>query len=171
VDGAETAPGRWLVRMFGFPRAASATPVVVEIAATPEGEDWTRCFGGQRFRSRMCPHDRPGRVREAFGPFTFDLALSADAEGLRMRVEGWRLGRLPLPRRLAPRSEAREAVDASGRFRFEVPIRLPLLGHWCATAAGWCRRPRRRTGFPAAPASAMLVRTGGRPHGWTRQRL
>jgi hypothetical protein len=128
VEGAETAPGRWVAAVFGFPPAADPVPVEVEIAATPEGEDWERSFGGRRFRSRMRPHGRSGRVSEGFGPFSFDLALSADTEGLGMRVEGWRLGRLPLPRRAAPRSEARETVDAEGRFRFDVPIHLPLLG-------------------------------------------
>jgi hypothetical protein len=136
VEGAETAPGRWIARVFGFPPAADAVPVEVEIAATPEGEHWTRSFGGRCFRSRMRPHERPGFIREGFGPFSFDLALSADAEELRMRVDGWRLGRLPLPRRLAPRSEARETVDAAGRFRFEVPIRLPLLGR-LVRYSGW----------------------------------
>ncbi|CAA9240407.1 MAG: hypothetical protein AVDCRST_MAG08-1594 [uncultured Acetobacteraceae bacterium] len=136
VEGAETAPGRWIARVFGFPPAADAVPVAVEIAATPGGEDWTRSFGERRFRSRMRPHERPGSICECFGPFTFDLALSAGPDALRMRVEGWRLGRLPLPRRLAPRNEARETVDAAGRFRFEVPIRLPLLGR-LVRYSGW----------------------------------
>lgn len=128
VEGAETAQGRWIARLFGFPEAGDAVPVEVEIAAMPDGEEWTRRFGGQRFRSRMRPHGRHGLIREHFGPFRFDLVLSADAQGLRMRVDGWRLGRLPLPKRVAPRGEALESVDADGRFRFDVRIRLPLLG-------------------------------------------
>lgn len=136
VEGAETAPGRWVAWLFGFPPAGDAVAVAVEIAAVPEGEGWTRRFGGRRLRSRMRPHGRPGLVREWFGPFGFDLALSADARGLRMRVVGWRLGRLPLPEALAPRSEAAESVDAEGRFRFDVPVRLPLLGR-IVRCSGW----------------------------------
>jgi len=136
VEGAETAPGRWIARVFGFLPAADAVPVAVEMAATPEGEDWTRSFGGRRFRSRMRPHERPGFIREGFGPFAFDLALSAGPDALRMRVEGWRIGRMPLPRRLAPRSHAEETVDAAGRFHFEVPISVPLVGR-LVRYSGW----------------------------------
>ena len=131
--------------------------MAVEIAAPPEGEEWSRCFGGQRFRSRMRPHPRAGMIREGFGPFIFDLALSADAEGLRMRVDGWRLGRLPLPRRLAPRSEARETVDAAGRFRFEVPIGLPLLGR-LVRYRGWL--------VPEAVDGAGYARTAALVRRW-----
>ena len=35
---------------------------------------------------------------------------------------------LPLPRFLAPRSQARAFVDDTGRYRFDVPITLPLIG-------------------------------------------
>jgi hypothetical protein len=77
--------------------------------------------------SRLRPLAR-GMVRESFGPFHFDMAVSADASGISMRVIAWRLGPLPLPSFLAPRSIATETQDAAGRFRFDVPISLPLLG-------------------------------------------
>jgi hypothetical protein len=67
-------------------------------------------------------------VRESFGPFHFDMAVAADVEGVTMRVVGWRLGLLPLPAALTPRSTARETQDADGRFRFDVPVDVPLLG-------------------------------------------
>jgi Domain of unknown function (DUF4166)/Saccharopine dehydrogenase NADP binding domain len=128
VEGAATAPGRWLARLFGFPPAAATVAVRVTIAPGPDGESWTRDFGGRRLRSRMQRGERPGRLRERFGPFSFNLAVSASTSALGLRVEGWRIGRLPLPAWLAPHGEASETVDASGRFRFDVPITVPWLG-------------------------------------------
>jgi hypothetical protein len=90
-------------------------------------ETWQRDFGVRRFYSRLAPLRR-GAVSEHFGPFGFDLALEAASDGLRLRVVGWRLGRLALPLFLAPRSDAVESVDAQGRFCFDVPIALPLIG-------------------------------------------
>src|SRR5690606_30686752 len=88
---------------------------------------WEREFGDRRMRSRLrCI--RPGIVRESFGPFHFDLEMDAAEAELSMRVVGWKLGPLPLPAFLAPRSRAAERQDADGRFCFEVPIALPLLG-------------------------------------------
>jgi hypothetical protein len=47
------------------------------------------------------------------------------------------VGLPPLPRRLAIRSNARESEDDEGRFRFEVPIDLPLGLAWVFRYAGW----------------------------------
>lgn len=127
VEGAATLPARLVARLFGFPRAAERVPVRVEIEADAAGETWRRDFGGTRFRSRLSPAGS-GFVWERFGPFRFRLSVPSDAAGLGFVVRGWRLGPLPLPARLAPRSEAREGVDEAGRFRFDVPIALPLVG-------------------------------------------
>ena len=45
-----------------------------------------------------------------------------------MSISGWRMGWLPLPAFLAPRSVAREGIAANGAFTFDVPIAAPLLG-------------------------------------------
>jgi hypothetical protein len=128
VRGAASAPASIAARLFGFPRAADAVPVRVVKRLLGGGvEQWERCFGGRRMVSRLRPLAR-GMVRESFGPFHFDMAVSADASGISMRVIAWRLGPLPLPSFLAPRSIATETQDAAGRFRFDVPISLPLLG-------------------------------------------
>lgn len=71
---------------------------------------------------------RPGQVRESFGPLGFDLALETTASAFKMRVVGWRIGPIPMPSVLAPRSDAVEAEDEQGRFRFDVPIALPIVG-------------------------------------------
>ena len=129
VEGAQTAFGRIIARWFGFPGKAEDVPVTVEMIADGDSEIWRRTIGGHRFASRLspCPAGR-GRVFERFGPFSFELAVSTDGEGLRLEIIAGRLGPLPLPRALLPRSPAREFVDAAGRFRFDVPISLPLVG-------------------------------------------
>lgn len=98
-------------------------------------ETWERDFAGGRFQSRLVPLG-PGRVSETFGPFTFELAPTVAGDWLTMTIAGWRLGPLPLPRWLAPTSDAGETVDIDGRFRFDVPIALPLIGQ-AVRYRGW----------------------------------
>jgi hypothetical protein len=119
----------WLpARLFGFPRKAEAAPVrVTKTLLAPGREIWEREIGDARFRSEIV-HAGPGHVTEKFGPFTFTLALEATRERLVMSIVGWRMGWLPLPAFLAPRSVASEASSANGAFTFDVPIAAPLLG-------------------------------------------
>ena len=127
VEGANALT--WLpARLFGFPRKADAAPVRVTKTLRASGREvWEREIGGARFRSEIV-HAGPGRVTEKFGPFTFTLALEATRERLVMNIVGWRMGWLPLPAFLAPRSVASEAASADGSFTFDVPIAAPLLG-------------------------------------------
>lgn len=119
----------WLpARLFGFPRQSNAASVrVTKRLAAPGHETWEREIGGARFRSEII-HAGPGRVTERFGPFTFTLAVEATPEHLTMSIVGWRMGPLPLPAFLAPRSTAAESVNGNGVFTFDVPIAAPLLG-------------------------------------------
>ena len=127
VEGANALT--WLpARLFGFPRRADAAPVRVTKRLLGHGREvWEREIGGARFRSEIV-HAAPGRVTERFGPFTFTLALEATPDQLIMSIVGWRMGWLPLPAFLAPRSVAREGASANGAFTFDVPIAAPLLG-------------------------------------------
>jgi hypothetical protein len=114
--------------LFGLPRSAEAAPVEVEKhLVAPGREIWKRNIGGSLFRSEII-YVHPGRVSERFGPFSFDLDLAADSQRHTMTIAGWRLGPLPLPRLLAPRSTAVEAVSDNGLFTFDVPVALPLAG-------------------------------------------
>ncbi len=124
-----------VARLFGMPRASAAQTLRVTKDLSPEGEVWTRQFGDRRMRSRLRAI-APGIVRESFGPFGFDMRVSADAEALSMSVIGWRIGAMPLPSWLAPRSTATETMDAQGRVRFDVPIALPLIGR-LTHYSGW----------------------------------
>jgi hypothetical protein len=128
VTGAASRRGRVLARLFGLPTTAADVPVSVEMRADRAGEVWTRNFGGRTFRSRLAPGKRRGRVRERFGPFSFDLVLTAGPAGLDFEAVGGKLGPLPLPRALVPISHASERVDAQGRFCFDIPVVLPSVG-------------------------------------------
>ncbi|MDB5395801.1 MAG: saccharopine dehydrogenase [Rhodospirillales bacterium] len=145
VEGAQSRIGVLFARLFGFPAASEHVGVRVMMRLHPDGtETWERDFGGRRLRSRLAPSGR-ARITESFGPFTFDVAVEAEPRGLTMRVVGWRLGKLVLPRSLAPRSNAFESVDGEGLFSFEVPIAVPLLRRLVRyrgslTLVEWCRR-------------------------------
>lgn len=89
-------------------------------------EHWTRDFGGRRFSSTLS--ERGGEIVERFGPLRFRYTLIADESGgLGMEMRQWSFFGVRLPLALAPRSPARE-WEADGRFHFDVPIDLPLIG-------------------------------------------
>lgn len=133
-----------VARLFGFPAAGAGIPVAVSVSRRDEprgpAEIWARDFGGRRMISTL--RNRHGVLTETFGPLVFPLDVRADARGLAMVGRGWRLGPLPLPRGLAPRSTATEHQDQEGRFRFDIEIGAPLLGRlvryrgWLVRAAG-----------------------------------
>lgn len=136
-------------RLFGLPAAGTELPVTVSVTRGDSSDDgcevWTRNFAGQRFHSRLSA-DRSGELREAFGPFSFTLAVEADSQGLALPIAAWRVFGLPLPRFLMPSAEARETVDADGRFRFDVRLSLPFFG-LLAHYRGWLK-PRGSSDGP-----------------------
>jgi saccharopine dehydrogenase-like NADP-dependent oxidoreductase len=128
TKGAAGPLGALVARVVGLPKAQSVCPAEVAINADGERSIWRRRIGGHGFASVLSQPGEGGRIRERFGPLSMDLRLTPESERLVYRVEGWRLGPIPLPRRLAPSTRAHEAVDAQGRFVFDVEISLPLLG-------------------------------------------
>ena len=120
---------RFAARVFGLPRAAPKVPVTVTFERTPEGEKWTRDFGGQRFSTTLFAgkgrHER--LLCERFGPLTFAMALVVDGDRLQLMMRGWRVFGVPLPRALAPRGSTWE-FESNGCFRFHVEIDVPLIG-------------------------------------------
>lgn len=117
---------RLIARMMGFP-PEGCWPLHVAFREREGVESWTRDFGGHRFTSRLGAA-AGGLVFERFGPLRFLFALEADEHGLEMRFRRWSCLGLPLPPALAPRIAAREWQE-EGRFRFDVRVALPLLGH------------------------------------------
>lgn len=135
VRGAAAPLAALCARMFGMPGAADDVPVEVTKRLGPEHEVWTRRFGARTMQSRLRAA-APGLVRESFGPFDFDMRVGVENGALSMTIVGWRIGPLPLPPWLAPRSTATESQDSDGRFRFDVPIALPLVGR-LTHYSGW----------------------------------
>jgi NAD(P)-dependent dehydrogenase (short-subunit alcohol dehydrogenase family) len=116
---------RLLCRIMGFPATAAEVPVSVWMREDGGVETWRRDFGGAAFSSRLA--QRGGLLTERFGPIRFGFALRREPDGLTMHFVRWWLGPLPMPRLLMPRGIARE-YEAGGRFHFDVPIALPLIG-------------------------------------------
>ena len=128
--------------LFRFPRACGDVPLTLEIVPVGGQESWTRRFGARGFTSVLSAGPTPGRIVERFGPLAFELDLVVGRAGvLGMPVRAWRVGRLPMPRLLAPISAAREDVDERGRFRFDVELRLPFGLGRLVRYRGWlvCR--------------------------------
>lgn len=111
----------WIMR---FPRAGHHQ-LHVDFEERDGVERWTRDFGGRRFSSTL---SQSGEfLIERFGPMRFRFSLPVEHNGLAMKMQGWTFFGVPLPRCLAPRSQARE-WEEKGRFHFDVPISLPLIG-------------------------------------------
>jgi Domain of unknown function (DUF4166)/Saccharopine dehydrogenase NADP binding domain len=126
IDNGRNPLARLIRLLFGFPRAGRGVPLTVSVARSPDREVWTRNFAGKCFRSELSFSGT--HVTERFGPFTFTIGLKVDAGRLSYPVTGWRLGPLPLPLFLAPRSESFEDQTEDGRFRFDVKLSMPLAG-------------------------------------------
>lgn len=119
-------------RLLGLP-ANGRHPAVVEMtprssAGGRDDEAWVRRFGTGRFASVIRPlPDDPGAFEERAGPVSFRIRLDPDAAGFTWRLDGWRLGPLPLPRRWSPIVRAR-SFEQGGVYRFRVMVAHPWLG-------------------------------------------
>ena len=104
----------------------------------PKGakEIWTRRFGEVRFRSVQ--YERSGFLCERAGPATFVFTPVASGNGLALRLDGFRLFGLPLPRPVHPSVRTWEC-ECEGRYQFQVEARLPLAG-LIIRYAGWLAR-------------------------------
>ncbi len=145
ATGAETAAGRLVARLFGFPKSLPMVAAEVKIRRTDDGEVWIRRFGRSRFSSRLGANGDPGVLVERFGPFAFDLAITADADGFTLAVEGWRVFGQPAPRRFAPTTEARGFALVDGAYGFDVTIALAPFGR-LVRYRGRLERPHPLTG-------------------------
>ncbi len=136
VEQGSGALARLIARLMRFPPAGDHA-LHVHFAEADGVETWTRDFAGHRFTSRL--GQSGGLLAEQFGPLRFYFALAADRGQLAMAIKRWSLWRLPLPKSLAPQSPARE-WEESGRFHFDVPVDLPVVGR-IIRYRGWLERP------------------------------
>jgi hypothetical protein len=123
-------PLAWLIAsMVGFPKAGENMPVQVRFEVTPNGERWTRTFGGQSFSSYQFAGQgrNAGLLCERFGPMIFAMALVTHDNGFALVLRRWSLGRLSLPLWLGPRSRSQEIVE-NGRFCFDIELSHPCTG-------------------------------------------
>lgn len=141
TEGASGPLAALAARIVGFPGAQTDCPAEVSIEADGDRSVWRRRIGGHAFSSVLSRPRSGGRVSERFGPLSMDLTLTPDGERLIYRVDGWRLGPVPLPRALGPSTRAHEEVDAQGRFVFDVEISAPLVGR-LVRYRGWLGRVR-----------------------------
>lgn len=139
VEGAASPLAALIAGVVGFPRAQAACPAEVAIDADGDRSIWRRRIGGHAFASVLSNPRPGGRVSERFGPISMDLSLTPEGERLVYRVEGWRLGPIPLPKWMGPSTVAFEEVDAQGRFVFDVTITAPLAGR-LVRYRGWLQR-------------------------------
>lgn len=138
AEGASNPLAALVARAFRLPAATHDAPLRVEMRALPDGaESWERHWPGRVMQSVLRP-DGQGGVSEAFGPFAGRLAVRTEPAGLVLEVVGGRAFGVPLPRALTPVSAARESLDAEGRFAFDVPIAIPLVGR-LTRYRGWLR--------------------------------
>jgi hypothetical protein len=129
VDGAQTPLGRLMSWLFQMPPAATNAPIIVDFDVREGQETWTRRVGGRTMQSKQYIGVRrpAGSIVERFGPFSFDLLLSAGDDRLTLAIVNARFLSLGLPCFLWPIIAASE-TGADGRFNFDVEIGLPLVG-------------------------------------------
>jgi NAD(P)-dependent dehydrogenase (short-subunit alcohol dehydrogenase family) len=139
TEGASGPLAALVARIIGFPKAQADCAAEVAIDADGDRSVWRRRIGGHAFASVLSRPRAGGRVNERFGPLSMDLSLTPGDGRLVYRVEGWRLGPMPLPRALGPSTQAFEEVEAEGRFVFDVTITAPLLGR-LVRYRGWLVR-------------------------------
>ncbi|MEM8654142.1 MAG: DUF4166 domain-containing protein [Pseudomonadota bacterium] len=147
ITRGKSALSRLIGWIFKFPQSGQVMPVTVGIDRTRSLQDepievWTRTFAGKSMTSVLSSQgDR--LILERFAPFSFGLKLEQDAKGIQMPLKHWRIGRIPLPGFLAPRSETTETTDSDERFRFDVRLSVPFVG-FLVHYRGWLQ-PRRES--------------------------
>ncbi len=125
VERGRSLPARIAAALTSLPPEAADTPLRVTFHALGTSEIWARQFGAALFRSVQ--YDKDGLLRERVGPSTFVFSPRASADGLALKLDGFRLLGIPLPRFLRPSVRTFES-ERHGRYHFEVELHLPMFG-------------------------------------------
>lgn len=122
---------RFLVRTLGLPDSCAAADTRLTVTPRDGGELWQRVFSGRRFETFQYQSDH-AELAERYGPLVFRFRLLASDGHLRYIQRGAALrlgvGRLSLPRWLAPLVTAQEAPAGRGHVHIAVSIALPRIG-------------------------------------------
>jgi hypothetical protein len=135
VDGSQQWIIRLLRRKLGLPRPGQQQPVEVSIARSDTHEIWTRRFGSDCMRTRLCRAPGAPLLMEKLGLVTLLFALTREHEAIDWQLRGARLFGLPMPLGLFGKVQAR-CASVNGRYTFQIDTRLPLLGQLVAYR-GW----------------------------------
>lgn len=121
---------RLVARLLGLPEAGEAVPLRLTVTPHGGGERWHRAFDGKDFITEQRAHPGP-LLAERAGPFELLFGLTVEGGALVYSQEGAFLRvrslRVRLPRRVAPRVEARERAEGRG-VRVSVRVSAPLFG-------------------------------------------
>jgi hypothetical protein len=124
---------RLVAALAALPASGADQALSVTFVTSAAREIWSRRFGRGRFRSVQ--YERRGLLNERVGPTTFVFTPIASAQGLALRLDGFRVCGVPLPALLRPRVRTFEREHAD-RYHFEVEVNLPVLG-LLVRYAGW----------------------------------
>jgi len=125
VERGRSRLSRLAAWIAGLPPEGRDQALCVTFEPVGANEIWKRRFGKMGFRSVQ--YERRGFLCERAGPATFVFTPVASANGLALRLDGFRLLGLPLPHLLHPSVRTWEC-EREGRYQFEVEARLPLAG-------------------------------------------
>ena len=114
----------------GIPTCNARMPFEVRISHTQDALLWERRFGADHWvKSTFIPHGSwpDGYWVERSGMLALQLGVDIIDGGWHWRCVGARLGRLPFPRWLLPRTRAYKVIRG-GKYVFHVGFALPLFG-------------------------------------------
>ncbi|MEP7042786.1 MAG: DUF4166 domain-containing protein [Dokdonella sp.] len=131
---------RWLSRrlrkMLKMPEPIADAPLRVEISRDGNKEVWTRHFPDACLESHLSPSPRwPNAFAERLGGARLTFGFGVEQGQLRWVTRSVRLLGMPLPLRWFEGIDAR-CSERDGRYRFDIAVRLPLVGLLVAYA-GW----------------------------------
>jgi hypothetical protein len=141
VERGRALLSRIVAALAALPSRGADQALLVTFTTCASREIWSRRFGRSHFRSVQ--YERRGHLNERVGPTTFVFTPIASAQGLALRLDGFRVFGVPLPQLLHPRVRTFEH-DHAGRYHFEVEVTLPVVG-LLVRYAGWLE-PTDRNG-------------------------
>jgi hypothetical protein len=133
VERGRSLVSRVAALVTGLPPEGRGQTLRVTFEPVGRQENWSRRFGSALFPSVQ--YEQDDFLRERVGPTTFVFSPLASPEGLALRLDGFRVLGVPLPRLLHPTVRTFE-YERDGRYHFEVEARLPLFGP-LVRYAGW----------------------------------